>query len=95
MHADIHDSVEELQKSTKVLDDDAKDSELMLQISDVQTWVNAAPEDEGTCLDAFAGKAFNGKVRSRVRRCIKMLAHLTSNTLAPINSYALAKTNAT
>ncbi|KAL5748539.1 hypothetical protein ACOSP7_025579 [Xanthoceras sorbifolium] len=92
---DIHDSVEELQKSMRELDDANKDSDLVLQMSDILTWVNAALEDEDTCLDAFAGKALNGMVKSRVRRRIKKLAHLTSNALALINSYALAKTKST
>ncbi|KAK0587456.1 hypothetical protein LWI29_023083 [Acer saccharum] len=90
--ADIHDSVEEIQKSMREFDDDdTENSDLVVQISDVQTWVNAALEDEDTCLVAFSGKALNGKVKSRVRRSIKKLAHLTSNALALINSYALVK----
>ncbi|KAK3224837.1 hypothetical protein Dsin_004699 [Dipteronia sinensis] len=72
-------------------DDDTKNSDLVVQVSDVQTWVNAALEDEDTCLVAFSGKALNGKVKSRVQRRIKKLAHLTSNALALINSYSLAK----
>ncbi|KAK4844150.1 hypothetical protein QYF36_017022 [Acer negundo] len=60
--ADIHDSVEEIQKSMREFDDDdTKNSDLVVQISDVQTWVNAAFEDKDTCLVAFSGKALNGK----------------------------------
>lgn len=90
--ADVHDLVDELQKSTRELDGVASDSELMIQVSDVRTWVNAALEDEETCLEAFAGKDLKGKVRSRIRRRIKYVAHLTSNALALVNSYAFSKT---
>lgn len=60
-----------------------------MMMSDIQTWVSAALTDENTCTDGFGGKYFtNGPLKTAVRERILNVAHMTSNALALINSYA-------
>lgn len=59
-----------------------------LSINNIQTWVSGALTDDDTCIDGFAGKSMNGNTKIVVRKRIVNVAHMTSNALALINSYA-------
>ena len=59
-----------------------------LQISNIQTWVSAALTDDDTCVDGFDGRDMEGHVKATVRRHVLKVAHLSSNALALVNSYA-------
>ncbi|KAL2550189.1 Plant invertase/pectin methylesterase inhibitor superfamily protein [Forsythia ovata] len=84
---ELSDSVDQLSRSMKEMNE-IKGSNFGMIMSDVQTWVSAAMTDEDTCMEGFAGKVMNGKVKTAVREKIVNVAHLTSNALALINSYA-------
>lgn len=84
---EIGDSVDELRQSVSEMGH-AGGSEFELVMDDIKTWVSAALTDYDTCMDGFAGRDTNGKVKNVVRRHIAKVAHLTSNALALINSYA-------
>ncbi|KAK4837868.1 hypothetical protein QYF36_009095 [Acer negundo] len=81
---ELSDSVDEVRRSIAEMGQ-IKSLNFQLTVSDIQTWVSAALTDETTCSDGFDGKTKNGKV---VRERILNIAHLTSNALALINSYA-------
>ncbi|KAI9161964.1 hypothetical protein LWI28_022425 [Acer negundo] len=81
---ELSDSVDELRRSIAEMGQ-IKSSNFQLTMSDIQTWVSAALTDDTTCSDGFNRKTKNGKV---VRERILKIAHLTSNALALINSYA-------
>lgn len=88
---ELNDTVGELRESIgemgKIEGANAKNYGML--ISDVQTWVSAAMTDENTCSDGFQGRAMNGSpVKAAVRGRIVNIAHLTSNALALINSFA-------
>ena len=55
--------------------------------------MNTALEEEETCMNALANKAIKRKVKNGVRRRIIKVAHLTSNALALVKSFALAQKN--
>ncbi|KAL2238062.1 pectinesterase inhibitor 10-like [Sesamum indicum] len=82
---EVSDSVYELRKSIKELNDSRKGPEFELRMSDVQTWVSAALTDDDTCMDDFTTR---GKVKVLVRRFVVRIARLTSIALAFINNYA-------
>ncbi|KAK2975841.1 hypothetical protein RJ640_022858 [Escallonia rubra] len=84
---ELSDSVDELMDSLGEMSQ-PKGKSFEFMISDVQTWVSAALTDEDTCSEGFAGNAMNGKIKNIVRGRIVNVAHLTSNALALINSYA-------
>ncbi|KVI04553.1 Pectinesterase inhibitor [Cynara cardunculus var. scolymus] len=80
----LSDSVYELNGSLEEMNrSGSKDSELV--INDIQTWVSSAMTDEDTCSEGFVN---DPKMKSMVRGKIVNVAHLTSNALALINSYA-------
>ncbi|KAI3517581.1 hypothetical protein L1887_16796 [Cichorium endivia] len=80
----LSDSVYELKKSLEEMNrPGSKDSGLV--INDIQTWLSSAMTDEDTCSEGFAN---DRKMKSVVRGKIVNVAHLTSNALALINSYA-------
>ncbi|RXI01140.1 hypothetical protein DVH24_001374 [Malus domestica] len=81
-------AVDEVQKSIDELGHVARGSNFWVQMSDIQTWVSAALTDEDTCMDAFDEHHMSGRVESLGPRYIVNVAHLTSNALALINSYA-------
>lgn len=85
----IGDSIDELQDSIDEMGR-IRNSNFWLTMSDVQTWVSAALTDEDTCIDGLKGKPMNGYMKTMLRRHILKVAHLTSNSLALINSYASA-----
>lgn len=80
----LSDSVDALRESLKEMSDPGEKN-FGVMMNDVQTWVSAALTDEDTCTDGFAG---DGKMKKVVRGRIVNVAHLTSNALALINSYA-------
>ncbi|CAA3003347.1 21 kDa protein-like [Olea europaea var. sylvestris] len=84
---ELSDSVDQLRRSTTEMNE-IKGSNFGMIMGDVQTWVSAALTDEDTCMEGFAGKVMNGNVKTAVRERVVNVAHLTSNALALINSYA-------
>ncbi|XP_059666970.1 21 kDa protein-like [Cornus florida] len=84
---ELSDSVDQLRRSLGEMKK-LKGSNFELMMSDIQTWVSAAMTDDDTCTTGFAGNAMNGKLKTVVRGKIVNIAHLTSNALALINSYA-------
>ncbi|KAL0307829.1 UNVERIFIED_CONTAM: hypothetical protein Sangu_3008800 [Sesamum angustifolium] len=84
---ELSDSVEQLRKSLAEMNQ-MKGSNFGLIMNDIQTWVSAALTDDDTCMDGFAGKFMNGAVKTAVRGRIVNVAHMTSNALALINSFA-------
>ncbi|CDP05319.1 unnamed protein product [Coffea canephora] len=84
---ELGDSVDELKKSMGEMPQ-LRGPNFALTVNDIQTWVSAALTDEDTCMDGFAGKAMNGNTKIAVRNQIVNVAHMTSNALALINSYA-------
>ncbi|KAL0400886.1 UNVERIFIED_CONTAM: hypothetical protein Slati_4118500 [Sesamum latifolium] len=84
---ELSDSVEQLRKSVAEMNQ-MKGSKFELMMSDIQTWVSAALTDDDTCMEGFAGKFMNGAVKTAVRARIVNVAHMTSNALALINSFA-------
>ncbi|XP_021288754.1 21 kDa protein-like [Herrania umbratica] len=89
---ELRDSVYELQRSVGEMDQPGGKN-FGLQMNDIETWVSAALTDEHTCMDGFSGKAMNGNVKTSVRSQIVKVAHMTSNALALVNSYAAAIQN--
>lgn len=87
---EIGESLDELQNSICEMGQ-LGNSDFWLQISDIQTWVSAALTYDDTCLDGFAERDMNGDVKSTVLRHVLKVAHLTSNALALVNSYASAQ----
>lgn len=54
----------------------------------METWVSAALTDETTCMDGFAGKGMDGKIKESVRAQVVAVARVTSNALALVNNFA-------
>ncbi|KAI7731635.1 hypothetical protein M8C21_022077 [Ambrosia artemisiifolia] len=80
----LSDSVDKLQKSLEEMSrPGSKDTGLVM--SDIQTWVSSALTDEDTCSEGFKD---DPKMKSVVRGKTVIVARLTSNALALINSYA-------
>lgn len=84
---ELGDSVDRLSSSMTEMNQ-ISGSNFGLMMSDIQTWVSAALTDEDTCMEGFAGNSMNGGVKTTVRGKIVNVAHVTSNALALINSYA-------
>lgn len=80
-------SVDQLRKSLREMNQ-LTGSNYALAVNNIQTWVSAALTDEETCSDGFAGKSMNGNTKVAVREGVVNVAHMTSNALALINSYA-------
>ncbi|KAK6158019.1 hypothetical protein DH2020_005333 [Rehmannia glutinosa] len=82
----VSDSVYELQRSMKELNDSCnnKGPKFDIQMNDVLTWVSAALTDDDTCMDDFMTK---GEMRSLVRGLVLRIARLTSIALAFVNHY--------
>lgn len=87
---EIDDTVDRLSKSVKELKNlgESKGKDFQRHISNVETWVSAALTDENTCVDGFARKALNGKLKSSIKARIVNVAQVTSNALALINKFA-------
>ncbi|WKA06870.1 hypothetical protein VitviT2T_024750 [Vitis vinifera] len=84
---ELSDSVDQLRKAMGEMNQ-IKGSNFGLIMNDIQTWVSAALTYEDTCTDGFAGNTMDGKLKKAVRTRIVKIAHMTSNALALINSYA-------
>nr|GMD00590.1 21 kDa protein-like [Ipomoea batatas] len=84
---ELGDSVGQIKRSLGEMKQ-MKGPDFGMKISDIQTWVSAALTDENTCTDGFAGKAMNGEVKTVVGEKIVKVAHMTSNALALVNSFA-------
>ncbi|KAF5480273.1 hypothetical protein F2P56_001036 [Juglans regia] len=87
---EISDTVDRLGQSIKELKNigKAKGQEFAWHMSNVETWVSAALTDENTCVDGFAGKALDGKIKASIKARIVNVAQVTSNALSLINHYA-------
>ncbi|GKA51568.1 21 kDa protein [Tanacetum coccineum] len=87
---EVTDSLDRVSKSIQELKncDKVKGQEFIWHMSNVQTWVSSALTDENTCMDGFGGKVMDGRVKSSVRAQITSVAHVTSNALALVNSFA-------
>ena len=87
---EVDDTVDRIGKSIKELKSMGKGSrqEVEWHLSNIETWVSAALTDENTCVDGFAGKALNGKIKSSIKARIVNVAQVTSNALALINKFA-------
>ncbi|GLT39785.1 hypothetical protein SLA2020_139580 [Shorea laevis] len=87
---EMGDSIDRLSKSIREMKrvGKGKGRELQWHISNMQTWVSAALTDENTCVDGFAGRALDGKIKSSVRARVVNVAQVTSNGLALINRFA-------
>lgn len=84
---ELSDSVDQLRRSLGEMEN-LNASNYDLAINNIQTWVSGALTDEDTCSDGFSGKSMNGNTKIVVRKGIVNVAHMTSNALALINSYA-------
>ncbi|CAA0834599.1 Plant invertase/pectin methylesterase inhibitor superfamily protein [Striga hermonthica] len=84
----LGDTVDQIRKSLAEMNGFRGGPGFEAMVSDVQTWVSAALTNEETCTDGFAGASMNGAVKEAVRERIVNAAHVTSNALALINSYA-------
>ncbi|KAK8518455.1 hypothetical protein V6N13_027930 [Hibiscus sabdariffa] len=93
---EISDSVQKLRMSTEEL---GREDEIVrvgnsdvvrIQMNDIQMWVNTALEEEETCMNALVNIKIKGKGKNGVRKRIVKVAHLTSNALALVKSFALA-----
>ncbi|CAI9092068.1 OLC1v1027215C1 [Oldenlandia corymbosa var. corymbosa] len=87
---EMADSVDRLSSSLQELKkmDRARGEEIFWHISNAQTWVSASLTDDNTCMDGFAGRALNGKIKSSVNARMTNVAQVTSNALALINQCA-------
>ncbi|KAG6418139.1 hypothetical protein SASPL_120338 [Salvia splendens] len=85
----MQDCVEELADSVELIRKSlAEMKQIEAVTGDAQTWLSAALTDEETCMDGFAGKIMAGGVKTAVRGKIVNVAHMTSNALCLVNSYA-------
>ena len=85
---DVADRIDKSVKELKSLARKRKGPEFDLSVSNVLTWVSAAVTDENTCVDGFAGKAMDGRVKTAVRKRAVNVIEVTSNALALCNLYA-------
>ncbi|XP_052176914.1 21 kDa protein-like [Diospyros lotus] len=87
---EIGDSVDRIGKSMREIKamGKGKGKEFLWHVSNVQTWVSAALTDENTCLDGFAGRAMNQRIKASVRARVNDVAQVTSNALALVNQFA-------
>ncbi|MBA0616139.1 hypothetical protein Godav_016212, partial [Gossypium davidsonii] len=98
--AGLTDLVQKLQMSTKVMDEGGKDNGgvrvddsndvIQVEMNDIQMWVNMGLEEEETCKNGLANMDVKGKVKKGIRKGIVNVAHLTSNALAFVKSFAFA-----
>ncbi|GFY81972.1 plant invertase/pectin methylesterase inhibitor superfamily protein [Actinidia rufa] len=84
---ELSDSVDQLRRSVAEMNQ-LKGSNFALMMNDIQTWVSAALTNEDTCTDGFAETTVSSNVKNVVRGWIVNIAHMTSNALALINSFA-------
>lgn len=84
------DSVDRLSKSVAELKNinRARGEQLLWHISNVETWVSASLTDDTTCVDGFAGRALDGRIKGSIKARMTNVAQVTSNALALINQLA-------
>ncbi|KAL9225233.1 hypothetical protein vseg_001182 [Gypsophila vaccaria] len=88
---ELNDTIGQLKNSIKEMGQMKSSSSTYkfgLLMSDVQTWVSAAMTNEATCMDGFGGKVMDSSLKTTIRGKIMNICHLTSNSLALINSFA-------
>lgn len=87
---EVEDSLDRVSKSCQEMKavGRAKGNDFTWRMSNVETWVSAALTDETTCMDGFAGRAIDDKIKASVRAQIVGVAHVTSNALALVNNFA-------
>ncbi|XVF49337.1 hypothetical protein PTKIN_Ptkin04bG0003400 [Pterospermum kingtungense] len=87
---EMSDSVDRLGRSFQELKrvGEAKGQDFSWHVSNVQTWVSAALTDENTCVDGFAGRGMDGKVKASIRGRVINVAQVTSNALSLVNQFA-------
>lgn len=92
---EVEDSLDRVNKSCREMKGlgRAKGTDFTWRMSNVQTWVSAALTDETTCMDGFAGRVMDGKIKRSVRAQVEGVAHVTSNGLALINSFVAKHKN--
>ena len=87
---EMSESVDRLSKSVQELKHmgQAKGQDFLWHVSNVDTWVSAALTDENTCVDGFAGRGMDGKVKASIRDRVINVAQVTSNALSLVNQFA-------
>ncbi|KAL5728843.1 hypothetical protein ACHQM5_001877 [Ranunculus cassubicifolius] len=80
--------LDSLTKSMSELGNMGHGESFIFHMSNVQTWVSAALTDENTCMDGFAGKAMDGRLKSSIKSRLTNVAKVTSNALALVNRFA-------
>ncbi|KAL4281420.1 hypothetical protein GQ457_03G015780 [Hibiscus cannabinus] len=83
----LNDSQESLRRSINELPN-IKPSSVALSVSNIQTWVSASLTSQSTCSDVFGGERTSSNAETSVKTQLQAVAHLTSNALALLNSYA-------
>uniref|UniRef100_A0A5B7ADD4 Pectinesterase inhibitor domain-containing protein n=1 Tax=Davidia involucrata TaxID=16924 RepID=A0A5B7ADD4_DAVIN len=87
---EISDTVDRLSQSVQELKHmgKARGPDFLWHMSNVETWVSAALTDENTCMDGFAGRALDGRIKASIRARFTHVAQVTSNALALVNQFA-------
>ncbi|XP_058108744.1 pectinesterase inhibitor 3-like [Magnolia sinica] len=85
----LSDSVNELRRTLSALQH-VRAGNFRWQMSNAQTWVSAALTDVDTCVDGF--QSVSGVVKTALRKRMRHVARVTSNTLYLINRAAAAHT---
>ncbi|XWS60077.1 hypothetical protein CRYUN_Cryun07bG0003200 [Craigia yunnanensis] len=87
---ELSESVDRLSKSVQELKHmgQAKGQDFLWHVSNVETWVSAALTDENTCVDGFAGRGMDGKMKASIRGHVINVAQVTSNALSLVNQFA-------
>jgi pectinesterase inhibitor-like protein len=82
----IKDSIDELKQSLKAMPL-LSGSDKEFQMSNIKTWVSAALTDDNTCMDELdGGQKISAAVKNKIRNSVLIVARLTSNALALINT---------
>lgn len=86
----MDDSVDRLSNSVQEMKNlgGVKNRDFLFHMSNVQTWASAALTNGDTCLDGFADKSMNGKVKDSVRAQVVNVVQVTSNALGLVNQFA-------
>lgn len=88
----LGDSIDELKNSIGRISPPRGSKDFRRRMSDVQTWVSAALTNDDTCMDGLSSvKSMKRNFKSKVRKLVVKVAHLTSIALNFINSYATKK----
>ncbi|KAA8533842.1 hypothetical protein F0562_031359 [Nyssa sinensis] len=87
---EMNDTVDRLSQSVRELKNlgKARGPDFLWHMSNVQTWVSAALTDGNTCMEGFAGRKLDGRIKSSIRARVTNVAQVTSNALALVNQFA-------